>query len=611
MAVSAGGIRAGAAYVELFIKDNRLTRGLAAASAKLKAFGAGITSLGTQFLGLGTALATPLVLAVKSFADTGDQIAKMSARTGIAVESLSELAFAVSQSGSDLETFETAIRRMQQVLVDAAGGSKTAADTLARLGLTIADLKALGPEEQFKLLAEKLSRIENPALRAALAMDLFGKSGTRLLPLVAGGAKGIEELQEKARALGLTISTEDARAAEEFGDALDILWAVLKRGVFAVGAALVPSLMDLANWIITTSRNVAAWIDRNRGLVVSIAKIVAVVLGVGAALVALGVTVSLVGFAISGLITIFSMLGTVIGVIGSVLGALLSPIGLVVAALVGLGYLFATQTDAGKRMTDELSAGFMSFAETAKTAWGGIVAAIQAGDLELAAKIALAAINLEWAKAVLWWTEKWNAFKGIFVDGWHDVVAGLKLMFWDFTAWIARTFAFAIEKLFKAAAWVADKLGFETFARKLRENFDFSDENINRNRDRIKNQILDERARRQREANDARRADAAEAMNDVKKAADELRDAVKEAERKRDEAAPRVPPKAKSGSMSSLDEVIDLSKKVDVQGTFNALAVRGLGGESLNERTAKAVDQINDNVKKIAVAAVHGGLVFA
>jgi hypothetical protein len=611
MAVSAGGIRAGAAYVELFVKDNRLTRGLAAAAAKLKAFGAGITGLGTQLLGVGAAFAAPFVLAAKVFTDLGSDLIDMSQRTGVSVEALSELGFAAEQSGADMETLEAGLRKMQKFVVEAADGSKAARDALGKLNLTVADLKALAPDEQFKLFAERLSKVENPTLRAALAMDVFGKSGTKLLPLMNDGAAGIEALQEKARKLGLTISTEDAAAAEEFGDTLDVLWKVIKRGAFSVGAALVPSLMELANWIITTSRDVSEWIDRNRGLVVSIAKLVAVVLGVGAALVALGAFVSLAGFAISGLVTVFSALGAVIGVVGSVLGALLSPIGLVVAALVGLGYLFATQTDAGTRMTDELSAGFMSFAETAKTAWGGIVAAIQAGDLELAAKIALAAVNLEWAKAVLWWTEKWNAFKGIFVDGWHDVVAGLKLMFWDFTAWIARTFAFAIEKLFKAAAWVADKLGFETFARKLRENFDFSDENINRNRDRIKNQILDERARRQREANDARRADAAEAMNDVKKAADELRDAVKEAERKRDEAAPRVPPKAKSGSMSSLDEVIDLSKKVDVQGTFNALAVRGLGGESLNERTAKAVDQINDNVKKIAVAAVHGGLVFA
>lgn len=73
-------------------------------------------------------------------------------------------------------------------------------------------------------------------------------------------------------------------------------------------------------------------------------------------------------------------------------------------------------------------------------------------------------------------------------------------MFWDFTAWIARTFSAAIEKLVKATAWVAEKVGLDTLAKNLRENFDFSDENINRNRDRIKNQILDERQRWQRYA---------------------------------------------------------------------------------------------------------------
>ena len=85
----------------------------------------------------------------------------------------------------------------------------------------------------------------------------------------------------------------------------------------------------------------------------------------------------------------------------------------------------------------------------------------------------------------------------------------------------------------------------------------------------------------------------------------------REAGRKRAALQDKGPEKAKSGSMSELDEVVDLARKVDIQGTFNAAAVRGLGAESLNERTAKAVDQINENVKKIAAEAMHGGLVFA
>lgn len=610
MAAGAQGIRAGAAYVELFVKDNKLVRGLTAAAAKLKAFGAGIMGVGTHILGLGTALATPFALAAKLFADIGSELVDMSQRTGIAVEALSELGFAAEQSGADMETLESGIRKMQKFVVEAANGSKEARDILDKLGLTVADLKGLTPDEMLKAFADALDDIDNPALKAALAMQVFGKTGTKLLPMLEGGAEGIEKLQAKARELGLTISTEDAAAAEEFGDTLDVVWKVMKRGVFTIGAALVPALRDLAQWIITTTRNVSAWIDRNRGLVLSVAKITVVVVGIGAALMILGAAVSAAGFALGGMATIFSAVSYVIGLIGTLLGALLSPIGLVVAAVVGLGYVFVTQTEAGERMLESLKAGFLSFAETAKTAWGGIADAIQAGDLGLAARVALAGISLEWAKAVLWWTEKWNAFKGIFVDGWRDAVAGLKLMFWDFTAWIARTFAGAIEKIVQATAWVADKVGLDDMAKNLRENFDFSDAHINRNRDRIKGEILDDRKAKQMEADAARKADAAGAQADIAKAADELKNAVDEAAKRRAAIGGAMPERAKDKSYSDLEEVLDTAKK-DIQGTFNAAAVRGLGGETLNERAAKAVGEINDNVKKIAAEVQRGGLAFA
>lgn len=607
----AQGIRAGAAYVELYAQDNKLVRGLQAAERRLKAFGAGLTGVGTQLLGVGSVLATPFAAAAKLFADMGSDLVDMSQRTGVSVEALSELGFAAEQSGADMETLEAGLRKMQKVVAEAAGGSKQARDTLNDLGLTVADLKSLSPDDQFKLLADRLGKVEDPAMRAALAMDVFGKSGTRLLPLMTDGADGIEKLQEKARALGLTISTEDAAAAEEFGDTLDVVWKVLKRGLFSIGASLVPTLMDLANSIIATTKEIAGWIDRNRGLVVSVAKIVAVVLSVGAGLVALGTAFSVAGVAFGGIVSLFSALGTVIGMIGSALGALLTPVGLVTAALVGLGYLFATLTETGRQWTGELTAGFVSLAQTAKTAWGGIVDAIQAGDLGLAARIGLAGVNLEWAKAVLWWTQKWNAFKGLFVDGWHDAVAGLKLMFWDFTAWIARTFAGAIEKIVQATAWVAEQVGLDDLSKNLRENFDFSDENINRNRDRIKNQILDDRARRQREADAARRGDVAGAMDDVRKAADELKDALDEAARKRAAIGERAVERKKPAD-SSMEDILDfVSKKVDLQGTFNAAALNTLGSSSLNERTARAVEQIKDDVKKIALEAQHGGIVFA
>ncbi len=96
---AASGIRAGAAYVELFVRDGRLVKGLNAASARLEAFGASITALGARLAGLGVTLALPFLGAAKLFADMGSDMLDMSQRTGVAVEALSELRYAAEQSG--------------------------------------------------------------------------------------------------------------------------------------------------------------------------------------------------------------------------------------------------------------------------------------------------------------------------------------------------------------------------------------------------------------------------------------------------------------------------------------------------------------------------------
>jgi hypothetical protein len=50
--------------------------------------------------------------------------------------------------------------------------------------------------------------------------------------------------------------------------------------------------------------------------------------------------------------------------------------------------------------------------------------------------------------------------------------------------------------------------------------------------------------------------------------------------------------------------------KISVQGTFNALAVRGLGGGGPEERTAKATEETARNTKKLLDRSRQGGPVF-
>lgn len=174
-------VKAGSAYVELTTNNSKLMRGLADAQKRLQAFGASTRMAGLKLLASGTALGAPILASAKMFSDVGDQIQKMALRTGTSTEALSTLGFAAEQSGADLVSLEKGLLRMQRTLGDAASGNQTALESLAELGLTASQLSSMTPDEQFKTLAEAIKGIEDPALRTAAAMKIFGKGGAALM----------------------------------------------------------------------------------------------------------------------------------------------------------------------------------------------------------------------------------------------------------------------------------------------------------------------------------------------------------------------------------------------------------------------------------------------
>ncbi len=417
------GIRAGRAFIELGVSD-KLTKGLRAAQKRLEAFGAGLRSIGTRMTALGVGILAPLAASAKTFASMGDSLDEMSARTGVSVEALSELALAAELSGADLETLEVGIRKMQKAITEAAGGSKSAIDALAQLGLNVQDLVKLSPEQQFKLIADRISKIEDPTRKAALAMEIFGKSGTRLLPMIQDGAKGLEAFQEQARRLGLTISTQTAKDAALLADSLDILWRVLKQGVFIIGSALAGTVRDLANAVTRTVVTITDWIKKNRELVVWVAKIAAVVAVAGVTLLALGYLVSGIAAAFGTLATIAAGVGTALGVVASVLGAMLSPIGLVISAAVALGGTLLVASGAGAEALAWLGEQFKWLRDTVYKVTGGIADALAAGDIGLAAQILWLSLKAAWEKGTLQLRKIWERTTQFFVGLFYDTLAG-------------------------------------------------------------------------------------------------------------------------------------------------------------------------------------------
>src|ERR1051326_4365428 len=165
----ASAIRAGAAFVELLTDATKFDQGLNKAAAKLKAWGAGITNLGAKAFAAGAAITTPLLMASKLFGETGSELLHMSQRTGIGVESLSALGFAAGQVGIDMEQLERSLKFMEKTIGGAGAGSQEAAGHIQKLGLTVQQLVGKSPEQPLRTISDAMSKIGDPAQRAATA----------------------------------------------------------------------------------------------------------------------------------------------------------------------------------------------------------------------------------------------------------------------------------------------------------------------------------------------------------------------------------------------------------------------------------------------------------
>jgi len=656
---SAKGIRAGRAFVELFADDSKLVRGLRRAQKRIKAFGQSIRNLGLKMAGLGTAILAPLLGAAKAFSSMGDQVAKMAKRTGLSVEALSELRFVASQTGTEFESLEMGFRRMQRSIYDAGRGLSTAKDALTDLGLRFEDLDGLSPEEQFKLLGEAISRIEDPTKKAAIAMTLFGRTGTNLLPMFARGAKGIEALQKEARRLGLTMSSEDAKAAEDFTDALDALWKVVKMGVFRVGAALAPVLKQLAETITSVATKISAWAAANREIIVTVMKVAAAVLAGGIALAALGTIISGLGSALGGLIAVVTAVGTVFKLLAGVIAFLLSPIGLVITAVAALGAYLVVATGAGGKALTWLGEKFGVLKDDALAAYQGIADAMAAGDISLAVKVLWLTIKMEWTRGVNFLEKAWLNFRNFFIkigyDAWHGLLAVVEVVWnalevgWiETTAFFSKTWAGFTG--FFAKTWERIKSGAKKAWNWIKSLFDDSidlaaeNKLVEQQKQAAISQIDNEQQRKiaereaQRQAERQRAAAVHEATmaeigrenlrkhseldaeyerrmadneSDLEKARKEWRDAIEEARKKRQtkEAADAGP-----GKLDSADDIIakatralagmgDLlagqAAKIGSQGTFVAANVLGLQAGGVTDRMANGIDKIERNTRPL------------
>lgn len=151
-----------------------------------------------------------------------DLQAKTADRLGITTQALGGLQHAANLYGATNEELTKSLQRMQQGLGQVAQtGTGEAKYALDGLGLSIKDLQGLAPEEQFKVIADKLKDVEDQSQKVYIAQSLMGKSGVKMINVMDAGADGINAMMQEAEDLGMTFDRIDAAKVEMANDAFD------------------------------------------------------------------------------------------------------------------------------------------------------------------------------------------------------------------------------------------------------------------------------------------------------------------------------------------------------------------------------------------------------
>ena len=208
--------------------------------AKTDSFNEKAKEIGKVMAAAGVAVGAFAISSVNKFSEVGDAIEKMSRRTGLSTEAVSILRFAADQTGTSLETMEAALRGMALSMDQMGKSSEISERTLRGFNLSIEDLQAMSPEQRFMALGEAINQIQDPTERSARAMDVFGRTGSELIPFFQEAGGNMEAFTEKARTLGLVMDEETAAKAAKLNDTMGELKAQILGVQLQLGEALMP-----------------------------------------------------------------------------------------------------------------------------------------------------------------------------------------------------------------------------------------------------------------------------------------------------------------------------------------------------------------------------------
>lgn len=332
----------------------------------------------TALVASATAAASAVYAHTRESAAWADEIATLSAQTGLSVQELQELDYVAKLIDTDLSVVTSALARTSKVMYETSLGTGRAKVAMEELNITVLnnDGTLRDHVEVFYEIIDKLGAMENATQRDALAIKIFGESAQKLNPLIKAGAEGLREVVSEANALGTVIEDDAITALGKFDDQmqrLDSQLAALKR---STGAAFAPSFVLAAEEIERTLQCIRQELDKpkTKAQIAKLGESLAALIRQVTELVVKGLPpfINILSFAAKNFTAITS----------GVLGAIAATKGLAVINKAVKWYKNLAAAQASAQATNP--AGWISLAVTALTALvGAIAGAVKAYNEQL------------------------------------------------------------------------------------------------------------------------------------------------------------------------------------------------------------------------------------
>lgn len=178
---------------------------------------------------------------IKGVADSHEEVGKLSQKLGIGVGELSQYKYALSQSDVSLESFGKGVKTLSQKMVEATDSTSKAGRIFTTLGVDL----GRGTTPAVEKIADAFAKLPDGATKAALATELFGKNGMEMIPFLNQGSAGIKLMKEEAARLGLVMTEETTKAAQEFNDNLKTINASSQRLGITIMNELAPAMVRI------------------------------------------------------------------------------------------------------------------------------------------------------------------------------------------------------------------------------------------------------------------------------------------------------------------------------------------------------------------------------